>query len=86
MNQPDPSAKRGGRAALVIAELFLLAATLWILIWSPFGQGASMILATMLALVFIGLFPAMLKGARVEQAEREHIARRYSQGDDNRNR
>jgi hypothetical protein len=62
----------GGRGRLVVIELLLLAATLWILIWH-----------LMLAMVFIGLFPAMLKGGRVAQSERDQLERRFSDKDDN---
>lgn len=82
-NAAKPS---GGRAWLVVVELVLLVGTLWILIWQPLGQNVSPVVAIMLALVFIGLFPAMLKGGRVAQIERDHLGRRFSERDDNRRR
>jgi hypothetical protein len=73
----------GGRGRLVIIELVLLAATLWILIWHPLGQVVSLAVSIMLAMVFIGLFPAMLKGRQVAQSERDQLERRFSDKDDN---
>jgi phosphate/sulfate permease len=73
----------GGRGRLVVIELLLLAATLWILIWHPLGQVVSLAVSIMLAMVFIGLFPAMLKGGRVAQSERDQLERRFSDKDDN---
>ena len=73
----------GGRGRLVVIELVVLAATLWILIWHPLGQVASLAISIMLAMVFIGLFPAMLKGRGVEQAERDQLERRFSDKDNN---
>jgi phosphate/sulfate permease len=75
--------KPGGRGRLVVIELVLLAATLWILIWHPLGQAISLAVSIMLAMVFIGLFPAMLKGGGVAQAERDQLERRFSDKDDN---
>ena len=76
-------AEPGGRGRVVLIELVLLAATLWILIWHPLGQGLSLGVSIMLAMLFIGLFPAMLKGGRVEQSERDQLERRFADKDDN---
>jgi hypothetical protein len=86
MDQQKPMGSTGSRTRIVIMEMVLLVASLWILIWRPLGQNLSLVLALVLALLFIGLFPAMLKGDRVELAEREHLARRYSNSDNNRER
>ena len=75
--------KVGGRGRIVVIELILLVLTLWILIWHPLGQVFSLIVSLMLAMFFIGLFPAMLKGDKVEQAERDHLKRRFTHSDDN---
>jgi phosphate/sulfate permease len=72
-----------GRGRLVLVELVLLAATLWVLIWHPLGQAASLAVSIVLAMVFIGLFPAMLKGGQVAQSERDQLERRFSDKDDN---
>ena len=73
----------GGRGRIVLIELVLLALTLWILIWHPLGQGISLGVSIMLAMLFIGLFPAMLKGGSVEQSERDQLERRFKDKDDN---
>jgi hypothetical protein len=86
MDQQRYEASAGSRTRLVIIEVVLLVTALWVLIWRPLGQNISLIVAIMLALFFIGLFPAMLKGNRVEVAEREHLARRYSNSDNNNER
>ncbi len=78
--------KSSGRGRLVVIEIVLLVGTLWMLIWSPLGQGLSVAVSLVMAMLFIGLFPAMLKGGHVADAEREHIARRFSQQDDNKYR
>jgi hypothetical protein len=73
----------GGRGRLVVIEIALLGATLWVLIWHPLGQAASLAVSIMLAMLFIGLFPAMLKGGGVAQSERDQLERRFSDKDDN---
>jgi hypothetical protein len=85
LNEVDKSAP-GGRGRLVLIELVLLAATLCILIWHPLGQALSLAVSIMLAMVFIGLFPAMLKGGQVAQSERDQLERRFHDEDDNRYR
>lgn len=82
----DQNNAAGGRTGLVVMELVLFVGTLWMLIWHPLGQNFSPIVAIILALLFIGLFPAMLKGGRTAQVERDHIKRRFSDRDDNRER
>lgn len=78
--------RTGSRGRLVLLEVILLVATLWILIWHPLGQVVSLVVSIMLAMVFIGLFPAMLKGGDVAQSERESLHRQFGAEDDNRYR
>ena len=52
----------GGRGRLVVIELVLLAATLWILIWHPLGQAISLAVSIMLAMVFIGSLSCNAQG------------------------
>lgn len=73
-----PEKRQGSRLSVVVVALVLLASGVAVMWFQPFGPTLSVVLGSIITIVFIGLLPVLLKGEAGVASEQELIRREYS--------
>ncbi len=71
--------RRSSRMFVAAVELLLLASAVAMLWMQPLGDTVSVVLGSLLTIVFIGLLPVLLKGDAGVAKENEMVRREYSE-------
>ena len=78
--------QRRSRVPIALLETALAVAAVALLWWRPFEESLSVVLASVFAVIFLGLLPALFQGAGTAKKENALLKRGFSEDSDRKGR